>query len=129
MASRCGRNVLAVLVPAFEAPVAHHEQNVEVVGRAEQPLAHEHLGQHDADREDVAAAVEIAARDLLGRHVAILALERTGLGLGFALLRVRDAEVAQLHVAAPGDEDVGGRDVAVDEVHGPLPSLSLALWA
>ena len=115
---QASRHLLAVLVPALEAPVAHHEKHVEVVGRGEQPLAHQHLGQHDADREDVTTPVEIAARDLLGRHVAVLALERAGLGLGLALLRVRNPEVAQLHVPAPGDEDVGRRDVAMDEVHG-----------
>jgi hypothetical protein len=44
-------------------------------------------------------------------------LERAGLRLRLAALRVRDAEVAQLHVAALRQEDVRGRDVAMHDVH------------
>ena len=117
--SSSGGRSLGVLVEPIEAPVAHHQQHVEIVGGGEQAPAHDHLGQHDADREQIAAAVEHAAHHLLGRHVAVLALERAGLGLRLALLRVGDAEVAQLDVAAPGDEDVRRRDVAVDQAHGP----------
>ena len=42
-------------------------------GAAEQPLADGDLVEHDAEREDVAAVIDLAARRLLGRHVAELA--------------------------------------------------------
>ena len=111
------RQIAAELVEPIGARVAHHQQHVEIRRRRVEPPAHQHLGQHDADREQIAAPVEHAAGHLLGRHVAVLALERAGLGLRLALLRVRDAEVAQLHVAALGNEDVRRRDVAVDDLH------------
>ena len=114
-----GRQILGVFVQPIEAPVAHHQQHVEIVGGGEQPPAHDHLGQHDADGEQIAAGVEHVAHHLLGRHVAVFALQRAGLGLRFALLGVGDAEVAQLHVAPAGDEHVRGRDVPVDQAHGP----------
>ena len=54
---------------------------------------------------------------MFGRHVAVLAFQRAGLGLGLALLRVSDSEVAQFYVTALGDEHVGGRNVAMNQVH------------
>jgi len=48
--------------------------------------------------------VQFRAPDLFGRHVAVLAFQRAGLGLGLALLRVSDSEVAQFYVTALGDE-------------------------
>ena len=89
----CLRNVLGVLVEALQPTVAHHEQNVEIVLRGKQTLAHEHLGQHDGHGEKVATTVQYRAGDLFRRHVAVLAFECSGLGLGFSLLRVGDAKV------------------------------------
>ena len=62
----------------------------------------EHLGQHDAEREDVAPRVELAPDDLLGRHVAELALELSGVGAALDLRGARDAEVGELHGARCG---------------------------
>jgi hypothetical protein len=94
LAQRDG-DVPAVSVEPIEARIAHHEQHVEVVGRGEQAPPHQHLRQHDADGEQVGAPVDLSAHHLLGRHVAVLTLERAGLGLGLALRlgRAGDAEV------------------------------------
>jgi len=54
-------NVLAVFVEAFQAAVAHHEQNVEIVLRGEQAFAHEHLGQDNGHGEEIAATVQFRA--------------------------------------------------------------------
>ena len=105
----------AVALEPTEVDVAHHEQHVELVGRREQPPSHEHLGQHHADREQVGLRAHSLAEHLLRRHVAVLALERAGLGLLLDRGGVGDAEVDQLHVAAPRHQDVGRRDVAVDQ--------------
>mgnify|MGYP000229841170 CR=1 FL=1 len=89
------RDVAAVLVEPLEPAVAHHQQHVEIGRRREEPAAHEHLGEHDADGEQIAAAVELTAHHLLGRHVPVFALERSGLRLRLALLRVRDTDTAE----------------------------------
>ena len=43
--------------------------------RGEQPARRQQLEEHDAEREHVAAVVELCAADLLGRHVRELALD------------------------------------------------------
>jgi hypothetical protein len=113
-----GIEIGAVLVEAGEAGVAHHQEHVELVGGGEQAAAGEQLGEHDADREQIRALIERVFDDLLGRHVAVLALERAGLGLVRALWigGAGDAEIDELDVAARGQQHVGGRDVAVDDV-------------
>ena len=65
-------------------------------------------GEIRIDGEDVGAAVEGQAADLLGRHVGELALERAGAGLARLLGRLGDAEVDDLDVALPRDEDILG---------------------
>ena len=88
----------------------------------EQPLAGEELVEHDADREDVAAPVDRQPAHLLGRHVAELALQDSGLGRRRLAGRLGDAEVDELDLALVADEHVLRRDVAVDEVQlAPLP--------
>ena len=74
----------------------------------EQPPDREHLVHDDAEREDVAAAVERLAEDLLGRHVRVLALDRAGARPRVRAARLRDAEVEQLHGAVGGTMMFGG---------------------
>ncbi len=82
----------------------------------EGPLAREHLVDHDAEREDVAAAVEILAFDLFGRQVLRAAHHRAGHGqLGALAGHLGDAEVGDLHPAGAVEQDVAGLDVAVDD--------------
>ena len=55
--------------------VAEFLQRGEIAVSSEQALSGEQLVQHDSHAEDVAAPVDLAAVDLLGREVAELALE------------------------------------------------------
>jgi hypothetical protein len=114
-----GLEVGAVLVEAGQPGVTHHEQHVELVGGGEQAAPGQHLGQQHADREHVGPVVDRDLLDLLGRHVAVLALERARLALVRALgvARAGDAEVDQLDVATRRQQDVRRRDVAVDHAH------------
>ncbi len=72
----------------------------------------------DAGREDVRPRVDGHAADLLGRHVAELALEDADLRRDLQH-RLRDAEVEELHLAVIADADVRRRHVAVDDVERP----------
>ena len=101
-------------------------------GRAtERQRARRHLVQHDAEREEVGARVELLAARLLRRHVRDRADRRArDSSDSFAVVRVRrrptrvggrsadqlgQPEVEHLRLAARGDEDVGGLDVAMDD--------------
>jgi hypothetical protein len=92
-----------------------HRQKV-VVG-FEQATRGRELVEDDAEREHVTAPIERSRRSaLLRRHVRGFALQRSGLGdLGCARGGLCDSEVDDLHVAVVADEDVRGRDVAMDE--------------
>ncbi len=97
---------------AVEPDLLHHRARVVFDERLD---AGDALVEHDAEREDVAAEVELVAQDLLRAHVARRA--HAGAGLGQVAQRVvaGDAEVHQLHLALVGDDDVGRLDVAVDD--------------
>ena len=79
--------------------------------------ADEHLVEHDAERVDVAPAVDVEALGLLGREVGRGAHDQAGLGDLVVEIadRPRDAEVGHLHLAVGGDEHVAGLDVAVHD--------------
>ena len=83
----------------------------------EEPSHGEHLPEHDAERIDVDASVDLAAGELLGGHVSELAFE-PGAGVGHveAVSGLRDAEVDDLHLAARAEQDVLRADVAVDHL-------------
>ena len=74
-------------------------QRVEVALAEEQALEREQLVQHDPEREDVAAVVDVEAADLLRAHVAELALQDPDLRLRCLAGRLRDAEVDDLDLA------------------------------
>ena len=87
------------------------------VGLERHPAA-QHLVEHDAEAVEVGAAVDRLGLDLLGRQVLGGAEERPLLGEVGRLGGLGDAEVADLHPAVLGQQDVGGLDVAVDEAGG-----------
>ncbi len=90
----------------------------------EQPAPGQHLVEHAAEREDVAAPVDAAADHLLGRHVAERAEDdplrrmRDGRAVGGHLRTLeplqREAEVQNLHRAVRRQEDVLRLQVAMD---------------
>ena len=95
-----------------------------LVATLERPRAAHELVEHDAEREDVAARVDVLAEDLLGRHVRGRAERRDVLEPHRARAptgsspddgALRDAEVEDLHLAPAADEDVRGLDVAMDD--------------
>src|SRR6202034_1647247 len=104
-------------------------------------LAGGHFVEHDGEGEEVGAGVEILAADLFGRHIGdgadggagsgdVLGAFADGgervagvvdvvlfcVGVGAGLFG--EAEVENFGVAAAGDEDVGGLDVAMDDAGG-----------
>ena len=76
----------------------------------------EHFEQHDTQREDIGTLVHHLAQADLGRKVTRRADEGAGIGeLGRdVLVGQRDAEIGHLHLAARGDHDVAGLDIAMD---------------
>ncbi len=88
-----------------------------------------HLVHHHAEREEVAALVDGLAAGVLGRHVGDGADGHPGRCQGMLLgdrdvdrgqaaavrHHLRETEVHHLHLAALGDEDVAGLDVAVED--------------
>ncbi len=91
---------------------------------AEQPAPGQHLVEHAAEREDVAAPVHAAAGHLLGRHVAERAehdplrgmRDRRAVGGNLRALEPlqREAEVQNLYRAVRRQEDVLRLQVTVD---------------
>jgi hypothetical protein len=80
--------------------------------------AGEELVEHDADRVEIRAAVDLAAADLLGRHVARRAREALGgrhVELGIAVRRLGEAEVEQLDLIAAREEHVLGLEIPVHD--------------
>ena len=79
---------------------------LEVAVAAVQALGGQHLPQHDAEREQVAAAIDGRAAALLGRQVADLSLHCTRPRLLRAVLGLRDAEVDDLDAAVVADHQI-----------------------
>jgi hypothetical protein len=86
-------------------------------GAEGRPARAEPVHRH-AELVDVHAPVERGLLELLGRHVAQLALEDVDLGDRLALLPLRDAEVDELGVTVLAHQDVGEAHVAVDDAQG-----------
>src|SRR6185437_1792258 len=91
----------------------------------EEATSGEHLPQDDPQGEDVDALVDRLLHHRLGREVAELALDDAGVALRELARRLREAEVHDLHLAVLRDEDVGGGDVAVDDLERLAVALEL----
>jgi hypothetical protein len=91
-------------------------ERVSGVLTAEQALARRELEEHDAEREDVAPAIDLLRLRLLGRHVGELALDRIVAAELAVRGGVRDAEVHELGLPVEPHQDVVGGDVTVHEV-------------
>ena len=89
-----------------------------------------HFVQHSAKRKNVGSRIDILAQRLLGRHVCDraersaragemflrkggLSLPRNGRGAG---IKLRETEVENLSVTSASDENVGGLDIAMDDI-------------
>src|SRR5690349_6360083 len=79
-------------------------------------FAREHFIDEYAKRKNVAAAVDDFALDLLGRHVAGRPHHVRGLIDGAKLQNFRGAEVSDLDGVVRREHQVGGLDVAVNDV-------------
>jgi hypothetical protein len=89
---------------------------LEVIVAFERATQRRQLVKADAEREDVAAAIDRLALALLGRHVAVLAFDRSADSLRRALFSLRDTEVEHFDAAVVADHDVRGRDIAMHDV-------------
>ncbi len=78
----------------------------------------QHLPEHDRQRVHVGAPVDLGAQELLGRHVAELALEasRRVVRDVQSVSRLRDTEVDHLHLTERAEEHVLRTHVAMDDV-------------
>ena len=87
---------------------------------AERTGARKQLVEHHTEGEDVGAAVELFAADLLGRHVLRAADHRAGAGqLDGLVLQFGDAKVGDFGFPFGAEQDVARFDVAVDDVAMP----------
>ena len=84
-------------------------------GDVERDPPGEHLVEDHAQRVQVARRADPPAGRLLGGHVPRAAQDVPGLGDGGGLGCPGDAEVRDLRVSGPREEDVAGLDVAVDD--------------
>ncbi len=101
---------------AVELPLADVEQHRHLVGSRAEGLHEQHLGEDDAEREEVGAPVDLLGVSRLGAQVADLALDDAVLRVLLAVARTGDPEVGELHLAVVGDQDVARADVAVDDL-------------
>ena len=93
----------------------HRRRRVEI-GELQVLVPGQQLPQHDAQAVDVGARVRDLAARLLGREVRRAAEHDAGRGLLLLEHAARQPEIGQLHLAEVAEQDVGGRDVAVDQV-------------
>jgi hypothetical protein len=71
--------------------------------------------QDNTEREEVRSPVDGVTAHVLGRHVGHLSLCASACRHGCVVDRLRDAEVCKLGFARSAQQDVGGRNVAVNE--------------
>lgn len=100
----------------FERIVEHGAQVAHSADPGPWTRAGEQFVEQHAHAELIGPRVEIVAANLFRRHVAELSLDQTRARPARSIARESDAEVAELHLALFGDQDVVRRDVSVDEV-------------
>jgi hypothetical protein len=93
----------------------------------EGPLPGQRFIEHHAKREQIAARIELAALDVLGRHVRDLALDDAGGRAPAAAGGAGDAEVGELDLTCGADQHVGGRYVAVHDA-GPTGRVAVCMF-
>ena len=76
-------------------------------------LAGNHLVEHHAHAEQIAATIEQFAQYLLGRHV--VRRPDNLAGNGHRLAGARDSKIGNLHHAVSGQHDVSRFDIAMDD--------------
>ena len=102
-------------------------QNLQIRCAGERPASGDHLVEHHSERENIASGTQRVTRRLLRRHVGEGAnhharprepfRQRTRCLVGSGILRqLRQTEVRQLCIAAPGDQNIIGLDVAMHNV-------------
>ena len=111
-----GRNLFVHRRGRRHIDVAHFFQRRKVALTKEQSLVGEDLVKDGADGKDVGLLIKRLAADLLGAHIAKLALEHTGLGLRRARRCFGDTKVDDLDLAFVADDDVLRRDVAMNDI-------------
>ena len=101
----------------------HHAREHDRGVRSERMLAGRELPGDDAEGEEIGAAVDVAAAQLLGRHVA--GCSRRGAGLGqprdganVGIGDAREAEIEDLDVTVGAADEVLRLQVAVNDVAG-----------
>lgn len=87
----------------------------EIVFAVERPSPRQHLVQHNAERPDVRARIDVAAANLLGRHVRDRSQRRTSAREVRGPGEFRQTEVHDLHEAVARDHRVGRLHIAVHE--------------
>ena len=114
LSEACGEVVAEVGDGAVFAAL-HTGEDLHVGACGDGSFTCEELVEDDAERVDVAAVVEPLAACLFGAHVGEFSAELAGRGSDGLVGRDGDAEVDEFGLSVARDEDVGGRDVAVDE--------------
>ena len=102
----------------------HAARGLEHRRRRERVAAGEHLVEHRAEREQIAPAVDRLGLRLLGAHVRELSAHATCARVARLVVDDRvpglgDAEVGDLHLALPREQNILRRDVAVDDAERP----------
>ena len=91
----------------------HHR---DVVFAGKRQAAGDHLVEHDAERPDIGPHIAALADEMLRRHVGDGPDRRAGARQRRAAGQLGDAEVEELHLAAPRQHDVRRLDVAMNDV-------------
>ena len=103
--------------------VADFLQGGEFIGADEEAFVGEHLVQQDANTKDIGASVDGQSHDLFGSHVAEFPFEDARFGVRAFGGGFGDPKVDDLHLAFVGNDDILGRDIAVNDVeftHGDI---------
>jgi hypothetical protein len=110
------RDVLSRALEHAHVGAADLQQDIEVRAQSKERLGDQKLCQDDAQREDVALGIDRIANHLLGRHVAELSADVSGIGALYGGAATSDAEVGELDVALPVQEQVRRAHVAMNEM-------------